>query len=167
MAVDEIEDAIDEEIAQPEYEVYDIVDLDDIKVRTHTELDVNYAGYIDAMKEDESFTTLSTSRMMQADSEHLTHSGFVGSAAEYAALIAVNEPNGMIYSVNSQYFACARIGDDIKYHATVKHSEGRKRDVIVIGKIEAIKIYEAHIIVVIPEYHPLKIKLLEVAGAND
>ncbi len=145
---------------------YEIVDLDEIRVRTHTELDPNHIGHVDKLKEDESYTTLTTSKMMHADMEQLVHSGYIGSSAEYAALIAVNEPNAMVYSIEAKYYACARVGDDVTFHATVKHSEGRKRDVTVVGKIHSIKIYEAHIIVVIPEYHPLKIKLLDIAGAE-
>jgi acyl-CoA thioesterase len=161
---------VEEEVENPKdaSDTYEFVDLDDeLRVRTHTELDPNQVGHVDHLNPDESRITLTTSRSMHADMENLVHSGYIGSSAEYAALIAVNEPNAMIYSVSSQYFACARVGDDVSYKATVKHSEGRKRDVTVVGKIESIKVYEAHIVVIIPEYHPLKIKLLDIAGAND
>ena len=166
--VEDIEAEIDQEIAtaNSKDQAYDLIDLDDVKIKTHTEIDPHIVGHVDEITEEIVHTTLITSKMMHADGESLVHSGFIGSAGEYAALAVVNEVNGMVYSVNSQYFACARVGDSVKYKATVRHIEGRKRDVDVIGKIDAIKIYEAHIVVVIPEYHPLKIKLLDIAEAN-
>ena len=152
--------------SKEEPETVDLLNLDDeLRVRTHVELDPNLVGRVDHLNEDESHTTLNTTKAMHADEERLVHSGFIGSSAEYAALIAVNEPNAMIYSVSSQYFSCARVGEDVTFKATVQHTEGHKRNVTVIGSIESIKVYRANIIVIIPEYHPLKIKLLEIAGA--
>ena len=166
-----MEKAIDDEIEANKKEGggnYDLIDLDDdIRVKTHIELDASYVGHIENLTIDECVTSLKTTSEMVADSQKLIHSGFIGSAAEYAALVVVNEANGMVFSVNSQYYACARSGDEITFTAKVRHSENRKREVDVVAKIHAIKIYEAKIIIVIPEYHPLKIQLLDVAGAND
>ena len=145
----------------------DLMSLDnEIKILTHTELDPTYVGNIEEISTEVCTTSLVTAAFMVADAERMVHSGFIGSAAEYAALLVVNEANGMIYSVSSQYFACARVGDEIKYKATVKHSDSRKREVTVVAKIDAIKIYEGKITIIIPEYHPLKIHLLDVANAN-
>jgi len=165
-----MEKAIDDEIETKKSEgtTYELIDLDDdIRVKTHTELDPTFVGHIDKLEEDNCIVSLMTTSIMSADTQKLVHSGFIGSAAEYAALVVVNEVNGMVFSVTSQYYACARMGDEIKYIAKVRHSDNRKREVEVIAKIDAIKIYEAKIIIIIPEYHPLKIRLLDVAGAND
>ena len=148
---------------------YELIDLDSdgIRIKTHTELDPAYVGHVEHITTEKCVISLVTASMMTADSEKLVHSGFIGSAGEYAALLVVNEPNGMVFSVIAQYFACARAGDEVKFTAIVRHSDNRKRDVEVVGHIGEIKIYEAKIVIVIPEYHPLKIKLLDVAGAND
>ena len=175
---EEMEKAIDDEIEAKKAETeakkaegasaYELIDLDNdgIRVKTHTELDPSYVGHIEKLTEETCVVSLVTTSIMSVDSQSLVHSGFIGSAAEYAALVVVNEPNGMLFSVNAQYYACARAGDEIRFTAKVRHSDNRKREVHVIGKINAIKIYDAKIVIVIPEYHPLKIQLLDVAGAK-
>lgn len=167
-----MEKAIDDEIEAKKAEggtTYELVDLDidGIRVKTHTDVDPSYVGHVEKLTEDTSVISLITTNIMSADSQGLVHSGFIGSAGEYAAQVVVNEPNGMVFSVNAQYYACARAGDEIKFTAKVRHSDNRKREVKVIGKISAIKVYDATIVIVIPEYHPLKIQLLDVAGANN
>ena len=165
--VDDVEAAIDEEIAAAKSDdTYELIDLDEVKVKTHVDIDPHLVGHVDQLSEAEAITTLITSKTMNADGEHLVHAGFISSAGEYAALVAVNEINAMVYSVSSQHFACARVGDAVKFIAKVRHLEGRKRDVDVIGKIDSIKIFQSHIVIVIPEYHPLKIRLLDIAEAN-
>jgi len=168
-----MEKAIDQEIESKKSEGgnnagYELIDLDEdtIRVRSHTDLDPSYVGHVESLSTESCVVLMKTSKLMNADSQALVHSGFIGSAAEYTALVVVNDPNGMIFSVNSQYFACARVGDEVKFTAKVKHTDNRKREVDVIGKIDAIKIYEAKMIIVVPEYHPLKIQLLDVAGAK-
>lgn len=175
---EEMEKAIDDEIEAKKAateakkaeggSAYDLIDLDNdgIRVKTHTELDPSYVGHVEQLTDEKCIVSLITTSIMAADSQGLVHSGFVGSAGEYTALVVVNEPNGMLFSVNAQYYACARTGDEIKFTAKVRHSDNRKREVHVIGKIDAIKIYDAKIVIVIPEYHPLKIQLLDVAGAK-
>lgn len=168
---EEMEKPIDDEVTARKSEEntqYELFDLDDgIRVKTHTELDASFAGHIESIATDKCIVSLITTERMSADAQNLVHSGFIGSAAEYAALVVVNEANGMIFSVSSQYYACARVGDEVRFTAKVRHSDSRKREVDVIAKIESIKIYEAKINIVIPEYHPLKIQLLDIAGANN
>lgn len=164
-----MEAAIDEEIEMKSelFSAQDLVDIDsDIRIRTSTELDPIYSGHIEVLTEDECQTSLITSKLMSADSQHMVHSGFISSAAEYAALVLINEPNGMVYGIQGEHFACARVGDEVRFTAQVRHIDSRKREVEVKARIEAIKIFSAKITIVIPEYHPLKIHLLEVAGAK-
>lgn len=167
---EEIETAIDEEIelqSEKPLSAKEFIDHDsDIRIRTSVELDPVYSGHIETLTEEECKTSLVTTKLMSADNQHMVHSGFISSAAEYAALVVVNEPNGMVYSMNGEHFACARVGDEVRFSAHVRHVDSRKREVEVKARIEAIKIYSAKITIVIPEYHPLKIHLLDVSGAT-
>lgn len=168
---EEMEKEIDKEIEEQKKTAgtttLPLIDADEIRVRTTTELDTMYSGHIDSLTPETAVVSLITSKMMMADKEEMVHSGFIGSACEYAALLVVNEPNGMIYSVNSQYFSCVRVGEEVKITASVRHMDSRKREIDVVAKMDSIKVYEAKINIVIPEYHPLKIHLLDIAGANN
>ncbi len=139
----------------------------DVRLKTCLDLDPLQVGHLEVLKDNRCKISLVTTKSMQADHEHMVHSGYIAAAAEYAALAAINEPNGMIFSVSSHYLACARVGDEITIDAHVRHIDTRKRDVDVVAKINSIKIYDARIVVVIPEYHPLKIRLMDVAGVKE
>lgn len=168
--VEDIEDVADiVDGAVDEKEVQTLKDIkehlqDEVLLRTHKAVDPIYVGHIESLNDGHCIVSYVTTEMMVADSERMVHSGFISMSAEYTALCAVNEPNGMMFHMDATYFAAARVGDEIMFEARVRHVEGRKREVDVVGKIDSIKIYACRATIVIPEYHPLKIKLHDVAG---
>lgn len=133
------------------------------KLNTHVELDSLYVGVIEELSIGGAKTNFISSEFMKVDGQNMLFSGFVNAAAEYAAVCAVNDENTMVTKVKTIYFAPVRLGEEIHFEALVKHHESRKQDVTVIGYIEKIKVYKAVITVVITEYHPLQIKLMDVA----
>lgn len=158
---------IDEEESLTPEELAAILGEDEQVLLTHDELDSLFVGNIDTLGNGKCQTTLITNSNMIADSERLVHNGFIGSAGEYAAVAAVNEPLGVVYSQITTYFAPVRVGDEVKFTATARHLEGRKREVDVAAHIGDIKVYESRITILVHEYHPLKIKLMDVAGVDD
>ena len=173
--VEELEDVENEEASQPseiDEEQKSIEALkasleEEVLLRTHKQLDPIYVGHIESLSEGHCIVSFVTTEMMKADNEKMVHSGFLSMSAEYAALCAVNEPNVMMFHMDATYFACARVGDEVMFEARVRHVEGRKREIDVVGKIDSIKIYSCRATVVIPEYHPLKIQLHDVAGVKE
>ncbi|GEM_PF-793599 len=132
-------------------------------LKSHTLLEENYVGTIEHLSAGLCQTSFMTRSFMQADNDKMVFSGFIAAAAEYAAMAAINEPNAMMLFSQSKHLSPVRVGDEIKFEAKVKHNEYRKRDIDVVGRISSIKVFMAHITVVITDYHPLKVNLADVA----
>ncbi|MDH5464410.1 MAG: hypothetical protein OEW60_02215 [Thiovulaceae bacterium] len=137
---------------------------EEMRLKTHELIDKAYVGNIETLSRGHCRVSLVTAEWMTVDSEHMVMSSFINMSAEFTALAAINEPNGMIMTVDAAYLAPIRMEEEIIFDATVRHTDGRKREVDVVGKFNDIKVYESRITITITEYHPLKIKLNDVAG---
>ena len=63
------------------------------------------------------------------------HGGFVFGAADYAAMLAVNDPNVVLGSADCRFLAPVRVGAEVLISATVEAEKGRKRVVAVEAKV--------------------------------
>jgi len=104
---------------------------------------------------------LMTTSEMIADEKGLIHGGFVFSAADYAAMAAVNEPNVVLVACDSQFLSPVKFGDEVIFKAKVRHKEGRKRNVHVVGYVLDIKVFDGEFKTVVTDKHVLKLKLLD------
>ena len=96
---------------------------------------------------------------MVLDDLGLIHSGFIFGAADYAAAVAVNEPNVVIIGSRSKFLAPAKIDDLIEFEAKAKFEDSRKREIKVSGFINDIKVYEGLFQAVVLEQHIFKTKI--------
>jgi acyl-CoA thioesterase len=98
---------------------------------------------------------------MVADDIGLIHGGFIFSAADYAAMLAVNERNVVLVASDCQFLSPVKFHDEVTFIARVRHKEGRKRNVHVEAFVLDIKVFEGEFKTVITERHVLKLKLLD------
>lgn len=123
---------------------------------THDKIKTTLCGTIIKLDKGYAKTTLQTTTDMALDDIGLIHSGFIYAAADYAAAVAVNEPNTVIIDNKSKFFAPAKLNDLIVFEAKAKFEDTRKREIKVIGKINDIKVYEGVFHAVILAKHILK-----------
>ena len=76
---------------------------------------------------------LETGPTLTADVEGLVHGGFVFSAADHAAMLAINEPFVVLGSAESRFLAPVRAGERVLLRATVTENKGKKSLVRVDG----------------------------------
>jgi acyl-coenzyme A thioesterase PaaI-like protein len=126
---------------------------------THEKIDTILCGNIVSLTEGKSQVVLETSDTMRADEKGMVHSGFVFSAADYAAMIAVNMKNVILIGSTTTFLAPIRVGDIIIFDARVRHKDGRKRDVNVKGTVDNVVVFKGEFRTVIPENHILNIEL--------
>jgi len=138
-----------------------------ITLRTHDMINNRYSGDLDELKEGYARVSLVTNDEMRVDSYGLVHGGFIFCAADFAAMAAVNDPNVVLSSSESNYLAPVRVGDEVVFEAKVRHKDGRKRDVHVIGSVLDIKVYEATLKTVVLESHVLKLNLMKASKTNE
>ncbi len=138
-------------------------DNEEKEVQLETHLKINHAlsGDIEQLKEGYAKISLTTTEEMRADEVGLVHGGFIFSAADFAAMVAVNDKNVVLAASNCQFLAPVRVADIVIFEATVRHKEGRKRNIHVKGYASEIKVFEGEFKTVITEHHVLNLSLLK------
>ena len=138
-----------------------------IYLNTHESINQNLCGEIHKLEVGYVEVELVTTEDMLADEMGLIHGGFIFSAADYAAMAAVNERNVVLVASECQFLSPVKLGDIVKIIAKVRHKEGRKRNVEVEGFTVDIKVFTGLFKTVITERHVLKLNLLDSAGENN
>jgi acyl-CoA thioesterase len=132
---------------------------DEIILKTHESINQDLCGEIEKL--DNGFVKLKlvTTHEMIADSKNLIHGGFIFGAADYAAMAAVNEKNVVLVASECQFLSPVKFGDIVNFVAKVRHKEGRKRNIHVVGHVLEIKVFEGEFKTVVTDRHVLKLKL--------
>ena len=99
---------------------------------THLKIDPRLCGEPVALAPGEATTRFVTTAEMGADAEGLVHGGFVFGLADYAAMLAVNDPNVVLGAAEVRFTAPVKVGDEVVAAAKVIEEKGKKR-VIVPG----------------------------------
>ena len=134
-----------------------------VLINTHEKIDGSLCGDIEELKVGYSRVVLVTTESMRADDVGLVHGGFIFSAADFAAMTAVNERNVVLASSTCQFLAPVRVGDHVTFEAHERQKEGRKRSVHVIGSALDIKVFEGEFKTVVTDNHVLNLTLLDNA----
>ena len=72
---------------------------------------------------------------MAVDEKGLVHGGFTFGLADYAAMLAVNDPYVVLGSADVRFTAPVKVGDIMRATATVEEVEGKRRDVTVVVSV--------------------------------
>jgi len=136
-------------------------DREQVIVKTHTRINENLNGEIIKIEVGYVETRLTTLPEMVADDMGLIHGGFIFGAADYAAMVAVNERNVVLVASDCQFLSPVKLHDEVNFVARVRHKEGRKRNVHVEAFVLDIKVFEGEFKTVITERHVLKLNLLD------
>ncbi|HEX5623096.1 MAG TPA: hotdog domain-containing protein [Sulfuricurvum sp.] len=128
---------------------------------THVKINNAYSGEVVKLDIGYAKVVLNTLDIMKADELGLVHGGFIFSAADFAAMAAVNEPNVVLASCNCLFLSPVRVGDQVVFEAEEHQKEGRKRTVHVKGSVYDIKVFEGEFKTVITERHVLRLDLLK------
>lgn len=123
------------------------------ELNTSPNIKIALNGVVTQLRKNHAKTKLYTTDDMVTDLEGLIHSGFIISAANYAALAAINEQNCITINTRVSMYAPAKLGDIIEFEANAHFDESRKREVRVIGYIKDVKIFEGTFGLVILEEH--------------
>lgn len=149
-----------------ELDIEEYKNKDEVFLKTHDRINQDLCGEIQKLEVGFVKLKLVTNHEMIADSQSLIHGGFIFSAADYAAMAAVNEKNVVLVASDCQFLSPVKFGDIVDFVAKVRHKEGRKRNVHVTGHVLDIKVFEGEFKTVVTERHVLKLKLTEEGAIN-
>lgn len=102
---------------------------------THLAISSRLVGEPVALDEGRASARLETIAEMAADERGLVHGGFVFGLADYAAMLAVNDPLVVLGSADMRFLAPVRVGDVVVASATVVETKGKKRRLEVTARV--------------------------------
>lgn len=123
---------------------------------THLGIDQDLCGRPVELAPGRARVELSTTAVMGADARGLVHGGFVFGAADYAAMLAVNEPNVVLGSAETRFLAPVRVGETVVAEAEVVEGKGKKRTVDVVVRRDDTVVVEARLVCFVLEKHVLE-----------
>jgi len=115
-----------------------------MRLRTHLQIDESLCGRVTELEEGYARVLLHTTRVMQADAKGLVHGGFLFSAADYAAMAAVNDPNVVLGAAEVRFLAPVRKGEAVTFEARVTVEKGKRRRVEVRGAVEGRQVFRGN-----------------------
>jgi acyl-coenzyme A thioesterase PaaI-like protein len=101
---------------------------------------------------------LETTVEMAADARGLVHGGFTFGLADYAAMLAVNEPTIVLASAETKFLGPVVVGDHLDAEASVVRTDGRKRWVKVVVRRDGVPVMEGEFLAVVPDRHILDVR---------
>ena len=107
--------------------------------RTHLKIDPRWVGAPLELGEGSASAFLVTLPEMAADERGLVHGGFVFGLADYAAMLAVNDPNVVLGGAETRFLKPVRVGERLVARARVEETDSRKSKV----KVEVLRNGEA------------------------
>jgi len=128
-----------------------------MKLKTHLKIDRSLCGDVVVLEEGYAKVELKTTDVMCADEEGLVHGGFCFSAADFAAMAAVNDPNVVLAKSESKFLAPVRVGEIVLFEAEVVKNDGRKQTVKVTGAVDQTRVYEGTMYTVVLKEHVLSL----------
>lgn len=128
---------------------------DHLGVRTHRGIQSRLCGTVTHREPGSATVVLVTTPEMGADAHGLVHGGFVFGAADYAAMVAVNDPNVVLGSAETRFTAPTRVGDSVVCAASVTDEKGRKKVVHVACTVDGRPVMEGTFTTFVLDHHVL------------
>src|SRR5262245_18045714 len=108
--------------------------------RTHEKIAAHLCGRPVEIGPGRARVALEASPEMAADARGLVHGGFTFGLADYAAMLAVNEPPVVLASAQVKFLGPVVAGDRMEAEATVERSEGKRRWVRVVVRRDGVPV---------------------------
>jgi acyl-coenzyme A thioesterase PaaI-like protein len=123
--------------------------------RTHERIAPHLCGEPVELGPGRAHVALQTAPEMAADARGLVHGGFTFGLADYAAMLAVNEPTVVLASAQTKFLGPVVVGDRVEAEATVDRADGKKRWVTVVVRRAGAPVFEGEFLAVVPDKHLL------------
>ena len=107
-----------------------------MKQNTHPRIDSNLVGKPLELGPGTATAALVATDAMCADERGLVHGGFTFGLADYAAMLAVNDPFVVLGAAETRFLAPVAVGQRMVAHAQVAGEKGKKRTVEVTVTVD-------------------------------
>jgi len=124
--------------------------------RTHLRADPHFCGTVVELGQGSARVALEATDSMVVDAHGLIHGGFVFGLADYAAMLAVNDPNVVLGAAQTCFLKPVRRGDHLIANAEAAEAQGKKREVRVEATVDSVKVFEGTFTCFVLERHVLE-----------
>ena len=129
--------------------------------KTHLGADPALCGHIVEIGQGSARVALDTTEQMIVDGQGLVHGGFVFGLADYAAMLAVNDPYVVLGGAETRFLKPVRSGSRVLAVAETRSTKGRKHEVRVEASVGGEPVFEGTFTCIVLERH-----VLEGVGSN-
>jgi acyl-coenzyme A thioesterase PaaI-like protein len=126
-----------------------------MEVNTHRAISARLCGTPRVLASGAAEVELETVDEMRADALGLVHGGFVFGLADYAAMLAINEPNVVLGSAELRFLAPVVVGDRLLATARLLGVEGKRHRVEVHVNRRQERVFEGTFVCFVPPAHVL------------
>jgi len=126
-----------------------------MKVATHLKISPQLVGEPVELEEGAATAKLLTEPQMAADEQGLVHGGFTFGLADYAAMLAVNDPHVVLGAAQCRFLAPVTVGEVMLARAQVEERQGKKHKVKCVVST-AKPVFEGEFTCFVLEQHILK-----------
>ncbi len=112
-------------------------------------------GVVERLAEGTATVGLTGQERMAADDRGLVHGGFTFGLADYAAMLAVNDPNVVLGGADCRFLAPVAVGQRMTAVAVVDEVKGRKRGVEVTVTVGDRKVFTGRFTCFVLDQHVL------------
>ena len=127
-----------------------------MQAETHLKIDASLCGDPVALDRGRAVVRLQTDHRMVADHAGLVHGGFVFGLADYAAMLAVNDPNVVLGAAETRVTHPVREGDVVIAVAEVVEVDRRKHTVHVSCSVDETVVMEGSFMTFVLKDHVLE-----------
>jgi acyl-coenzyme A thioesterase PaaI-like protein len=124
-------------------------------IKTHEKIDRSLCGTPRVVSPGEAEVALAIIDSMRADEHGLAHGGFIFGLADYAAMLAVNEPTVVLADASAKFLAPVVVGDIVIAKARIESGDGKRQKVVVDVTKGDTKVLEATFSCAVPSKHVL------------
>lgn len=124
-------------------------------LNTHLQIDERMSGEVVLLKQGYAKVKLETIKEMVADSYGLIHGGFIFSAADYAAMATINDPNVVLAKSEVKFLAPTKLGDTVILEGSILSQEGKKASIEVVARVEEKEVFKGNFYTATLEKHIL------------
>jgi len=126
-----------------------------MEINTHRKIDPRLCGRAVELKDGYSRVEMVCDARMAADERGLVHGGFIFGLADYAAMIAVNDPNVVLGSATCRFLKPVSVGETVTAEARVTEAGGRRHTVAVTVEREGEALFNGQFTCFVLEEHVL------------
>ena len=106
--------------------------MNDMDINTHHLINRKLCGNPTEVGDGFAYVEMATTEAMAADATGLVHGGFIFGMADYAAMLAVNDPNVVLGAAEVTFLKPVAVQESVVAEARVSDKKGKKQTVQVV-----------------------------------